>query len=84
MTAYWTVERTRDRRFPFRITIEQDRRTLLAVRAQNAWPGAGSQIFCLRETVHAHKTSGRVELLPRGGLGEEPASTPLPRQQGSG
>lgn len=48
--ATWVVERTQDRRFPFRITIEQGGRTLLAVRAQNHWPGAGSQIFCLRET----------------------------------
>jgi hypothetical protein len=48
--ATWVVERTQDRRFPFRITIEQEGRTLLAVRAQNHWPGAGSQIFCLRET----------------------------------
>ena len=130
--ATWVVERTRDRRFPFRITIEQEGRTLLAVRAQSHWPGAGSQIFCLRETeldpaenlepfervrvahlvrlgrklsvtldraqrkrceflkiekpfkdrpgtyeqiffrteqgVRAHRTSGRVELRPRGGL----------------
>jgi hypothetical protein len=130
--ATWVVERTQDRRFPFRITIEQGGRTLLAVRAQNHWPGAGSQIFCLRETeldpaealepfervpvahltrlgrklsvtldraqrkrceflkiekrfkdrpgtyeqiffrteqgVRAHRTSGRVELVPRGGL----------------
>ncbi len=130
--ATWVVERTQDRRFPFRITIEQEGRTLLAVRAQNRWPGAGSQIFCLRETeldpaeplepfervavahltrvgrklsvtldraqrkrceflkiekpfkdrpgtyeqiyfrteqgVRAHRTSGRVELLSRGGL----------------
>ena len=50
MPAHWVVERTRDRRFPFRITIEQDGRTLLAVRAQSDWPGAGSQVFCLRET----------------------------------
>ncbi len=130
--ATWVVERTQDRRFPFRITIEQEGRTLLAVRAQNHWPGAGTQIFCLRETeldpaeplepfervevahltrlgrklsvtldraqrkrceflkvekpfkdrpgtyeqiyfrteqgVRAHRTSGRVELVPRGGL----------------
>lgn len=130
--AEWVVERTQDRRFPFRITIEQEGRTLLAVRAQSHWPGAGSQIFCLRETeldpaellepfervpvahltrlgrklsvtldraqrkrceflkidkpfkdrpgsyeqiffrteqgVRAHRTSGRVELFPRGGL----------------
>jgi hypothetical protein len=50
--ATWIVERTQDRRFPFRITIEQEGRTLLAVRAQSHWPGAGSQIFCLRETEH--------------------------------
>ncbi len=48
--ATWIVERTQDRRFPFRITIEQDGRPLLAVRAQSHWPGAGKQIFCLRET----------------------------------
>lgn len=130
--ASWIVERTQDRRFPFRITIEQEGRLLLAVRAQSRWPGAGSQIFCLRETeldpaeqleplervpvahltrlgrklsvtldrpqrkrceflkvdkpfkdrpgtyeqiffrteqgVRAHRTSGRVELLPRGAL----------------
>jgi hypothetical protein len=130
--ATWVVERTKDRRFPFRITIEQEGRVLLAVRAQSQWPGAGSQIFCLREAeldpaesleplervpvahlarlgrklsvtldraqrkrceflkvdkpfkdrpgtyeqiffrteqgVRAHRTSGRVELLPRGGL----------------
>ncbi len=50
MPARWIVERTQNVRFPFRIRIEQDGRPLLAVRAQHAWPGAGSQIFCLRET----------------------------------
>ena len=50
MPAFWVVERTLDRHFPFRITIVQDGRTLLAVRTQSDWPGAGSQIFCLRET----------------------------------
>jgi hypothetical protein len=50
MPAHWIVERTQSRRFPFRIHIEQDGRTLLAVRAQSHWPGTGSQIFCLRET----------------------------------
>ncbi|MGQ0702994.1 MAG: ERCC4 domain-containing protein [Gemmatimonadales bacterium] len=47
--AIWVVERTRSRRFPFRISIEQAGRLLLAVRAQSAWPGPGQQIFCLRE-----------------------------------
>lgn len=50
MAAVWIVQRTMDTRFPFRIRVEQDGRALLAVRAQAAWPGAGSQIFCLRET----------------------------------
>lgn len=51
MPAVWTVERTAHRRFPIRITIEQDGRLLLAVRAQSAWPGPGQQIFCLRERM---------------------------------
>ena len=49
--ATWTIERTANRRFPFRITIEQDGRLLLAVRTQSAWPGPGQQVFCLRETT---------------------------------
>lgn len=49
MIAIWLVQRTRDARFPFRIAIEQDGRIRFAVRARAAWPGAGSQIFCLRE-----------------------------------
>lgn len=50
MNALWVVERTADVRFPFRIRVEQDGRALLIVRAQSDWPGAGKQIFCLRET----------------------------------
>lgn len=49
MPAWWIVERTADARFPWRIRIEQDGRVLLVVRAQSAWPGAGAQVFCLRE-----------------------------------
>jgi hypothetical protein len=50
MAHEWIVERTTHARFPFRIRIEGAGKTLLAVRAQSAWPGAGNQIFCLRET----------------------------------
>lgn len=49
MGATWIVERTLNRRFPFRISIEQGGRLILAVRAQARWPGPGQQIFCLRE-----------------------------------
>lgn len=49
MTATWTVQNTLDARFPFRIVLEQQGRILFAVRAKAAWPGAGTQVFCLRE-----------------------------------
>ena len=49
VTAVWILERTASRRFPFRISIEQHGRVLLAVRTQARWPGPGQQIFCLRE-----------------------------------
>jgi hypothetical protein len=50
MPATWIVERTASRRFPYRVTIEQAGRLVLAVRTQERWPGPGAQIFCLRET----------------------------------
>jgi hypothetical protein len=49
MPATWTVERTSNPRFPFRIVIEQGGRTVVALRTQAQWPGPGQQIFCLRE-----------------------------------
>ncbi|NZA26421.1 ERCC4 domain-containing protein [Luteimonas sp. SJ-92] len=49
MSAVWIVQRTGDVRFPYRIAIEQAGRVLFAVRAKAAWPGAGTQVFCLRE-----------------------------------
>ncbi len=49
MSAIWIVQQTGDQRFPVRIAIEQDGCVLFAVRAKAAWPGAGTQVFCLRE-----------------------------------
>ncbi len=49
MSAVWIVERTASRRLPYRASIEQHGRLILAVRAQARWPGPGQQIFCLRE-----------------------------------
>jgi ERCC4-type nuclease len=49
MPTTWLVEQTANPRFPYRVAIEQDGRTVLAVRAQAGWPGPGQQIFCLRE-----------------------------------
>lgn len=49
MTTTWTVHRTGHPRFPFRVAVEREGRTVLAVRAAAAWPGPGQQVFCLRE-----------------------------------
>lgn len=49
MRATWTVHRTSNPRFPFRVALERDGRTIIAVRATSAWPGPGQQVFCLRE-----------------------------------
>jgi hypothetical protein len=47
--ATWIVERTQHRRFPFRVSLEQEGRLLVAFRTQARWPGPGQQVFCLRE-----------------------------------
>jgi hypothetical protein len=52
MSATWIVERTANWRFPFRVSIEQNGRLILAVRAKASWPGPGQQIFCLRELLY--------------------------------
>lgn len=65
MTATWLVQRSADARFPFRIAIEQDGRVLFAVRAKAAWPGAGTQVFCLREReVDLLETFEDIERVP--------------------
>ena len=49
ITTSWRVEQTANKRFPFRISVESDGRTVIAVRAKASWPGPGQNIFCLRE-----------------------------------
>lgn len=49
MGAIWIVDATVSRRFPFRVSLEQDGRLIAAFRTQARWPGPGQQIFCLRE-----------------------------------
>ena len=44
----WIVERTGRCRFPFRISLEQEGRLLVAFRTQAQWLGPGQQVFCLR------------------------------------
>jgi hypothetical protein len=62
-SAIWRVERTTNPRFPFRISVEQDGRTVIAVRARAAWPGPGENIFCLQE--HDYDPDEPLELVER-------------------
>lgn len=48
-STYWIVESVEDKRFPYRISIVQGRKTLLCLRTQDSWPGTKGQIFCLQE-----------------------------------
>lgn len=57
----WIVSHLGAGRFPFRIALTRDGATLLAVRAQSAWPGPGQQVFCLRDRGPAPDGAEEVE-----------------------
>jgi len=46
----WILDRMPNERFSYRIRVMRDEETLLALRAQGSWPGAGSNYFCLRDS----------------------------------
>jgi len=70
VTALWIVERTASRRFPFRVSIEQGGRLVVAFRVQARWPGPGQQVFCLREReLDAAEALEEVERVPVAHLG---------------
>lgn len=60
----WQVFKTDNTKFPFRIEILDGERQVLCVLAQDAWPGAKGNIFCMRETAVDHKVLGEVERVP--------------------
>jgi hypothetical protein len=45
----WILERCADERFPYRLQILRGKDLWLVLRAQDRWPAAGRNIFCLRE-----------------------------------
>jgi len=47
----WILERCASERFPYRLRIERDGRDWLVLRAQDKWPAANRNIFCLREKL---------------------------------
>ena len=45
----WILERCASERFPYRLQILRRGSSMLVLRAQDRWPAAGKNIFCLRE-----------------------------------
>ncbi len=49
MKIEWIIEKTGDKKFPFRLKIKKEGEILLCLRVQDRWPGQKGDIFCLRE-----------------------------------
>jgi len=49
MTTLYILESVNDPKFPYRLTIRQGEKMLLALRVQDRWPGQKGNIFCIRE-----------------------------------
>lgn len=62
--AEWILERCANERFPFRVRILRDGQTWLALRAQDRWPTANRNIFCLREREPSDDVIDEVERVP--------------------
>lgn len=61
---WWILESTDNQKFPYRISIIKADKTILCLRVQNKWPGAGTQIFCLRESKDNTKPLEEIERVP--------------------
>ena len=59
----WIIERGADSKFPFRITIlGQEGASVLVLRAQDRWPTANRNIFCLRAPAAADPDEPLAEI----------------------
>ena len=47
-STLWILETTESHRFPYRLRIRKEGKTLLCLRVQDRWPGPKGQIFCIR------------------------------------
>ncbi len=45
----WILEKGTNDRFPYRLQVIKEGKLWVALRAQDQWPAAGKNIFCLRE-----------------------------------
>ncbi len=58
----WILERTGNERFPYRLQLLRDDGPWLTLRAQDRWPAAGKNIFCLREEQSPDPDESLTEL----------------------
>lgn len=67
MNALYILESVNDPKFPYRLTIRQGDKILLALRVQDRWPGQKGNIFCMREETrswtHPDKEIERVPVI---------------------
>jgi len=47
--TFYVLEAVNNSKFPYRLTIRQAEKLLLALRVQDKWPGQKGNIFCIRE-----------------------------------
>jgi hypothetical protein len=60
----WIIETLEHESFPYRLIIRRGDTTVLRLRLRSRWPGAGSQIFCLREDEPQETDGVEVERVP--------------------
>lgn len=64
---WWILERTGDKKFPFRLRVEDAEERILCLHVQDRWPGPRGHIFCLRSKEEIRDPVGaedEVERIP--------------------
>lgn len=63
-SLWWILESVDNEKFPYRVSIKKGDKTILCLRVQSKWPGAGTQIFCLRESEDYSDSIEEIERVP--------------------
>ena len=64
MELIWILEKREHPKFPYKITIKQDKDILLSLLAQDRWPGQKGNIFCIRANSDDSEGFTEVERVP--------------------
>jgi hypothetical protein len=62
--TFWTIRKTGNPKFPYRLTIRQGKEILLDLVCQDQWPGTKGNIFCLRASGDNDKEGEEIERTP--------------------